>query len=229
MPRTSLSQAQVTAIRSFINKRGFATIEVEMEALDHLASKVEALLEVRPDINFDLALSKAHSSFGIYGLSSLEESIEGGIWLRFKKQFLKSLFAYFFTTKVLITALITIVGYLVFLNYPNNGSGHFLHTSFLLYGFLAAIVPYLLIKKEMKRWEKRSSIVKMSTVGMYITQFAFGQGFGLILQRLSETGSVYFPYVFVLGFVLISLTVFINYDLMKWGLKWVEEKYLKYA
>jgi hypothetical protein len=229
MPRTSLSQAQVNAIRSFINKRGFATIEVEMEALDHLASKVEALLEVRPDMNFDLALSKAHSSFGIYGLSSLEESIEGGIWLRFKKRFLKSLLTYFITTKILITVVIAIVGYLLFSKYPDNGSGQFLHTSFLLYGFLAAIVPYLFLRKEMKRWEKRSSIVKMSTFSMYLTQFAFGQGFGLGLQMLSEMGSVYFPYVFVTGFTLLSLSVFINYDLMKWGLKWVEEKYLKFA
>ncbi|MFT6053419.1 MAG: hypothetical protein ACJASP_000301, partial [Roseivirga sp.] len=36
----SLTIEQIAAIKAFINKRGFTSIEVEMEALDHLASKV---------------------------------------------------------------------------------------------------------------------------------------------------------------------------------------------
>jgi hypothetical protein len=41
----SLTVEQITAIKAFINKRGFTTIEVEMEILDHVASAVEAKLE----------------------------------------------------------------------------------------------------------------------------------------------------------------------------------------
>ncbi|MGW8121847.1 hypothetical protein ACV07N_04235 [Roseivirga echinicomitans] len=228
MPSTPLTQEQIAAIRTFINKRGFNTIEVEMEALDHMASKIEALLEEKPDMNFDLAITKAHASFGIYGLSTLEESIEGGLLQRFKTQFFKELLSYFNSSKILIPIALTAIGYFILTQYPPNDTGRYLHAGFLIYGFLLAIIPYYMLRKGMKRWDKKSSFVKMSTYGMYITQFFFGQIFGITTQLLYEKASVIFPYVFVIGFVLTSLSVFINYDLMKWGIATVNEKWAKY-
>jgi len=224
----SLTIEQIAAIKAFINKRGFNTIEVEMEALDHMASKIEALLEEKPTMNFDLAITKAHSSFGIYGLSTLAESIEGGLLQRFKTQFFKELLSCFNSTKVFIPIALTAIGYFLLTQYPPNDTGMYLHTSFLIYGFLLAIIPYMLLRKQMKLWGKRSSIVKMSTLGIYITQGLFGQGFGFTTKMLYEQGADTFPYVFVGGFVLTSLTVFINYDLMKWGIVTVNEKWAKY-
>ncbi|KYG73150.1 hypothetical protein [Roseivirga echinicomitans] len=224
----SLTVEQITAIKAFINKRGFNTIEVEMEALDHMASKVEELLEEKPNMNFDLAITKAHSSFGIYGLSTLAESIEDGLLQRFKTQFFKELLSYFNSSKILIPIGLAIIGYFLLSQYPQNDKGMFLHSGFLIYGFLLAVIPYSIFRKQMKRWEKRSSIVKMSTLGIYLTQGVFGQGFGLTTKMLYEQGADAFPYVFIAGFVLTSLTVFINYDLMKWGIATVNEKWAKY-
>ena len=228
MPSTPLTQEQIAAIRTFINKRGFNTIEVEMEALDHMASKVEALLEEKPDMNFDLAITKAHASFGIYGLSTLAESIEGGLLQRFKRQFFKELLSYFNSSKILIPIGLAIIGYFLLTQYPANDRGMFLHSGFLIYGFLLAVIPYSIFRKQMKRWEKRSSFAKMSTYGLYITQFGFGQIFGIATETLYKSGSLIFPYVFIAGFVLTSLSVFINYDLMKWGIATVNEKWAKY-
>lgn len=228
MPSTPLTQEQIAAIRTFINKRGFNTIEVEMEALDHMASKIESLLEEKPDMNFDLAITKAHASFGVYGLSTLAESIEGGLLQRFKTQFFKELLSYFNSSKILIPIGLAIIGYFLLTQYPANDRGMLLRLGFLVYGFLLAIIPYYILRKGMKRWEKRSSFAKMSTYGLYITQFFFGQGFGVITQMLYEKESVVFPYVFIAGFVLTSLSVFINYDLMKWGIATVNEKWAKY-
>ncbi|WP_339609673.1 hypothetical protein [uncultured Roseivirga sp.] len=228
MPSTPLTQEQIAAIKTFIKKRGFNTIEVEMEALDHMASKIEALLEEKPDMNFDLAITKAHASFGIYGLSTLAESIEGSLLQRFKRQFFKELLFYFNSTKIFIPMALTALGYFLLTQYPANDTGMYLHSGFLIYGFLLAIIPYLIFRKRMSRWEKRSSFAKMSTYGLYITQFIFSQGFGLVTKILYEQSSSAFPYVFVAGFVLTSLTIFINYDLMKWGIATVNEKWAKY-
>ena len=199
-----------------------------MEALDHMASKVEALLEEKPDMNFDLAITKAHASFGVYGLSTLAESIEGGLLQRFKTQFFKELLSYFNSSKTLIPIGLAIIGYFLLTQYPTNDRGMLPRLGFLAYGFLLAIIPYYVLRKGMKRWDKRSSFVKMSTYGLYITQFFFGQGFGVITQMLYEKQSAAFPYVFVSGFVLTSLTVFINYDLLKWGIATVNGKWAKY-
>ncbi|WP_323758120.1 hypothetical protein [Roseivirga sp.] len=228
MPSTPLTTDQIAAIRTFINKRGFNTIEVEMEALDHMASKVEALLEEQPYINFDLAITKAHSSFGIYGLSTLAESIEGGLLQRFKRQFFKELLSYFSSTKIFIPIALTAISYFLLTQYPANERGAFLRTGFMVYGFLLAVIPYLLFWKKMKRWDKKSSFVKMSAYGLYITQFLFGHVFGVATETLYEQGSEAFIYVFIAGFVLTSLTVFINYDLLKWGIATVNEKWEKY-
>ena len=160
MPNTPLTQEQIAAIRSFINKRGFSTIEVEMEALDHMASKIEALLEENPDMNFDLAITKAHASFGIYGLSTLAESIEGSLLQRFKRQFFKELLSYFNSTKIFTPMALTALGYFLMTQYPPNDKGLLLRLGFLIYGFLLAIIPYYILRKGMKRWNKKSSFVK---------------------------------------------------------------------
>ena len=70
-----LTVEQIDQVKAFINKRGFNTIEVEMEALDHMASKIESLLEEKPDMNFDLAITKAHAGLGIFGFATFEEAI----------------------------------------------------------------------------------------------------------------------------------------------------------
>jgi hypothetical protein len=227
MPNTTLSIDQIAAIKAFINKRGFNTIEVEMEALDHMASKVESLLEERPEMDFQLAINKAHASFGIFGLSSIEESVSGSIHNKLKKRFLKELWTYFSSKKVLL--LISI--YLVFSLGLNAISVDLplksLRLTWLVYGFSIGLIPYVFFTFKFRKWTKKSTTVHLAGMGFYITYFIFCQGMNFILT-IDPLLTVHIILTTSM-FTLLTISALISYSLMKWSLSYVEERYLKYA
>ena len=78
-----------------------------------MASKVEALLDENPTMNLDVAITKAHSSFGVFGLSSIEKSLQKLIDAKVKDMVLKELSPYFFGRKVIISFAIIAVAILL--------------------------------------------------------------------------------------------------------------------
>ncbi|MFT6969891.1 MAG: hypothetical protein ACJAXX_000454 [Roseivirga sp.] len=229
MPNTTLSIDQIAAIKTFINKRGFNTIEVEMEALDHLASKVESLLEERPEMNFDLAITKAHSSFGIFGLSSIEESLQKLIGAKVKDMVLKELSTYFFGRKVIISFAIIAVSILLLDYYPMDGFRTSIQSGFYLLGMLWGFLPTLIHRKSIKKWRLKSITIQTCSVGLISIQLMVGQGFGLMTQMMFNEGQAIFNYFFVFSFFITTLGGLVANSIMSWGIKWANEKYLKYA
>ncbi len=68
-----LNKEQIAEIKKFIHSRGFNTIEVEMEILDHVASAVTEKLEADPEKTLDKAIKEVHASFEVFGFSTIED------------------------------------------------------------------------------------------------------------------------------------------------------------
>lgn len=223
-----LSKEQLNQIKDFVNTRGFTHIEVELEAIDHLASKIEALLEEKPDLSFDKALAKAHSSFGIWGLSSIEDSIKGGIKLKMKNRFLLSFKEILTSWQIIFIPLAIWVGYTILSFIPQTLYGIGFHLFFLFYGFLWAILAYSVYAKPIKKFNKRSMYVQLSGFGLYITQFLLGNGFALLTKEIYMEGTPFYKTIFVLGFVLTTFSGILSIKLMKWGIDHFQKSYIKY-
>jgi hypothetical protein len=85
-----LSKDQITILKKLISYKGYPEIDVQYEILDHVACKVEVLLEENPKLALDDAFRKVHSEFGIFGFSSLEESYKkarNNYWTELKNLF----------------------------------------------------------------------------------------------------------------------------------------------
>lgn len=72
-----LSTEQIEQIKSWISKRGFTHTDVQYEILDHVASAIEDKMEEDPDLTLETAFTQVHKSFGVFGFSSIEDSIMG--------------------------------------------------------------------------------------------------------------------------------------------------------
>ena len=83
-----LTKVQIEQLKKMISKKGYVHIDVQYEILDHVACKIEELLEEGPTLSLEDAFRKVHSSFGIFGFSTLEESYTKSIHARVKKVFL---------------------------------------------------------------------------------------------------------------------------------------------
>ncbi|WP_194774398.1 hypothetical protein [Pararhodonellum marinum] len=82
-----LSKDQIEQLKNFISYKGYREIDVQYEILDHVACKVEDLIEENPKLSLPEAFQKVHASFGIFGFSELEES--------YKKMIQKRLWGYY--------------------------------------------------------------------------------------------------------------------------------------
>jgi hypothetical protein len=90
-----LDKIELETLRSFIQKRGFTYIDVQTELLDHVACRVEEIMEENPDITLDQAIQKSHSEFGIFGFSAVEDSVIAGLTKKYNRFFWRTFFSYF--------------------------------------------------------------------------------------------------------------------------------------
>jgi len=82
-----LSKPQIEQLQKLISYKGYPEIDVQYEILDHVACKVEVMLEENPKLSLPDAFQKVHASFGVLGFSELEES--------YKKMIQKRLWGYY--------------------------------------------------------------------------------------------------------------------------------------
>ncbi len=115
-----LTRDQIDQLKKLISYKGYPEIDVQYEILDHVACKVEALLEENPKLGLDDAFRKVHSSFGIFGFSTLEESYKKAIEKRIRKSYWQELTLLLTSFRILYPILLGLLIYqaTLFLNDP---------------------------------------------------------------------------------------------------------------
>ena len=98
----NLSKDQIEQLKSWIAKKGYPEIDVQYEILDHVACRVERLIDENPKISLESAFQKAHAEFGVFGFSSLEESYKKMIEQRLRGYFWEEIRKVMTSAKVLL-------------------------------------------------------------------------------------------------------------------------------
>jgi hypothetical protein len=97
-----LSKSQIELLKSWIAKKGYPEIDVQYEILDHVACRIEKLLEDNPKLSLESAFQKVHAEFGVFGFSSLEESYKKMIEHRLRGYFWEEIRKVMTSAKVLM-------------------------------------------------------------------------------------------------------------------------------
>jgi hypothetical protein len=106
-----LNQDELQTIASFIQKRGFTYIDVQTELLDHVACRVEEIMDEDPEVTLDAAIQKTHSEFGIFGFSAVEDGVIAGLTKKYNR-FFWSTFLSFLGPKYILLVLLS--GYFLY-------------------------------------------------------------------------------------------------------------------
>lgn len=147
-----LSKDQITQLKKLISYKGYPEIDVQYEILDHVACKVEDLMEENPKLSLPDAFQKVHASFGIFGFSELEES--------YKKMIEKRLWSYYWNElKQLFTSyrIIFPLG-LLFIFFQSSAllqdskSWILMMIGFLFFSFTWVVIRYWNIHKKYKKY-----------------------------------------------------------------------------
>ncbi|MCH7414755.1 hypothetical protein MM213_14740 [Belliella sp. R4-6] len=97
-----LTKDQIEQLKKLISYKGFTQIDVQYEILDHVACRVEELMEENPTLDLPDAFMKVHTSFGNKGFNELDISYQKMIRKRHRKYFWEELKIFLSSYKVLL-------------------------------------------------------------------------------------------------------------------------------
>lgn len=97
-----LSPDQIEQLKNLISYKGHVHIDVQYEILDHVACKVEGLMEQNPNLQLDTSFRKVFASFGPEGFNELEESYRKMIVKRHWGYFWKELKSFVLSFRMLL-------------------------------------------------------------------------------------------------------------------------------
>lgn len=87
MDKYILNAGELQQLKEYIYRHGFREQTTMVEILDHFACKVEELKTANPQLPFEMAMDKAHKSFGVAGFYPLVKAYELTLEKKYKKIF----------------------------------------------------------------------------------------------------------------------------------------------
>lgn len=206
-----LTRDQIDQLKKLISYKGYPEIDVQYEILDHVACKVEALLDENPKLGVDDAFRKVHSSFGIFGFSTLEESYKKAIEKRILKNYWQELTLLLTSFRIFYPILLGLLIYqaTLFLNDPQ--AWVLFLAGFLILGTSIFVIRYWKSHKAYKSYASYIGsthifqIINLGTLcAVYSYQFVY---------KNSGDTSLLFTYLFKGAIILVliwySLSLFI--------------------
>ncbi|SOE21093.1 hypothetical protein SAMN06298216_1565 [Spirosomataceae bacterium TFI 002] len=107
-----LNKEHIKIIQQFVKSKYVDYYDVQLELVDHIASKIENTLEEDADIlKFHDTLSDVHRSFGLFGFSEFVEEKQKKEYRKGMKLFLKELRSFFQVPQIILTLLIGLFFY----------------------------------------------------------------------------------------------------------------------
>lgn len=223
-----LTQDQILEIKKFIHSRGFNTIEVEMEILDHVACAVEEKLREQPGLATHQAIESVHRSFGVLGFSVFEDELQKNLSAKLRKTFIEKIKRQLFSVNILkVLALALCIFILLAASRSALDPGIFKIVAYISMALLSS-VPYLYHRKVFRHWKKKTMMI-----GGLVWPFAFtGLSTAYFIQFVPEEfiSSNTESLNLILGSLsfIISLVILSTVQMVEEVYHWTHERWLKY-
>lgn len=146
-----LNQLQISYLFSFTSNHGVQYYDVQVELVDHLASKIEAEMEAEKTLSFLEALNKVYASFGPRGFKDVMKEKKNATQAevrRIANAEIKQLFTF---PKVIITATVCLAFYTLGRLLPPPVSYYSLIIFFCILTAYQLITAYKQKKKSTKK------------------------------------------------------------------------------
>ncbi len=224
----SLTKDQLKEIKEFIHSRGFTTIEVEMEILDHVACAVETKLKEQPQLTTSKALAAVHASFGVLGFSVFEDDLQKSLSRKVKTVFLKQAATQLTSLNLLkVLALATCIFTLLTCWRNILDPTLFKMAAFTTIALFSAI-PHLYHRKIFSRWRKKSMIMGRLLWPFTYAAFSITYLVQLLpMQHIVNDMELFNAINLSLSFI-VSLAIFSTIQMIQEMFSWTQERWLRY-
>lgn len=191
---SQLTDTQIDALYAFVERKNVKFYDLQIELVDHLASKIEQKWIEEPTLSFEEALTKVYAEFGKQGFYDLIQrahvaasSKHQKIWLRYFKQ-------YWQLPQLVITFLLW-VGVWIFFERIGYKEGMWMNLAVILTHALVSMYRFFrMIRKQTLRL----------TVMPYLRTYPFEGGILLLLFILTFKSSTPVPVGLMSGIIAIN-------------------------
>ncbi len=224
----SLTQDQLLEIKEFIHSRGFNTIEVDMEILDHVACAVEERLKEQPGLTTRQAIESVHRSFGVLGFSVFEDELQKNLSLKLRKIFMEKIRKHLFSLNLLKVLVLTVCIF-AFLALSRSAlePGLFKIITYLSLALLSSI-PYLYHRKVFRQWKKRTMMIRSLIWPFAFTGLSTAHFIQFVPEEFISSHPGSFNLVLISLSFIISLVILATVQMVEEVYHWTNERWLKY-
>ncbi|TVP47779.1 MAG: hypothetical protein EA341_12010 [Mongoliibacter sp.] len=198
-----LTKDQIEQLKKLISYKGYPQIDVQYEILDHVACKVEELMEENPKLSVPDAFQKVHASFGIFGFSELEESYKKMIEKRLWSYYCQELKQLFTSYRIIFPSGLLFIFFQSSTLLQDSKAWILMMIGFLFFSFIWVVVRYWGTHKKYKQYESylaSNNIFQLINLGVIICM----QGHSFFYREQGvQTGL--FAQVFI-GAILVSIS-----------------------
>ncbi|WP_075349536.1 hypothetical protein [Algoriphagus marinus] len=148
-----LSTDQITTLKKLISYKGYPEIDLQYEILDHVACKVEVMLEENPKLSLDDAFRKVHTEFGIFGFLDLAESYKASIRKRYRGYFIEEFIQLFTSYKIIFPLFFGFLIYWISKNDQLFGLDWNVQIWIVAFFFIGLIFSLVQFRKDYKQYK----------------------------------------------------------------------------
>ncbi|RYG45593.1 MAG: hypothetical protein EOO01_17545 [Chitinophagaceae bacterium] len=102
----NLTPQQTEQLFLFTKKKMVHYYDLQVELVDHLANMIEDLIKENPTLDFETALKKAYSTFGLFGFAHIVQEKGNALHTKYKKMWWKEMKNQFKWPEILLSVLI---------------------------------------------------------------------------------------------------------------------------
>jgi hypothetical protein len=104
-----LTEVQIQQLFAFTQAHHVKYYDVQIELVDHLASRIEEATAQNANLSFDDALQNVFKEFGIFGFGKIVQKKEEEMRKQYKRMAWREFKTYFTIPRIILTILITLI------------------------------------------------------------------------------------------------------------------------
>ncbi|WP_158824881.1 hypothetical protein [Mucilaginibacter lacusdianchii] len=223
----TLSASDIQQIRTFISKRGFTELDLQLEIIDHVACRVEEYMNTQPNLKLREAIQLTHAEFGVMGFSVFEDAMRSTLQQRYLQLF-KNTFISCFNWRLLpaIAAFVYVLALICSSTTHAEMLYNYTGVALLIVLVLNGLVNYSRYKayRHMLTFKTGNAFLIISLVLVQVYNYGFIQF--RLYQFLTPTGA---GYVYGIVILLLMVTLYSVNKMQQHAIqhcKTLQEKYL---
>lgn len=108
MDKRTISRDELKQIYDFCRRKDIQYLELRMELVDHIASRIEEHWQEKPGLSFKEAFRSVYQSFGIFGLSEIAAQHENLVTKRFYSAIWQEFLSWIKAPQIILTLALSL-------------------------------------------------------------------------------------------------------------------------